>query len=91
MQNYRFCGIATNKTVIFSFCSFKHFSKLLVITVMRVFYLFRMVLNKKEEIRLDTNFVVIIKNTVNFVSEKKICSRRTKCIIRQNHEQISPF
>ena len=91
MQNYRFCGIATNKTVIFSFCSFKHFPKLLVVTVMRVFYLFRMILNKKVRIRLDTNFVVIIKNTVNFVSEKKLCSRRRSVIVQQNHEQMSPF
>jgi hypothetical protein len=74
MQKYRFCGIATNKTGNFYNCSRKQILKLLVLTMIAVFLLFRFVLNKNNMNRFNLNYVVKNKNTVNFVSEMTICS-----------------
>ena len=78
MQKYRFCGIATNKTGNFYFCSCKQILKLLVLTMIAALLLFRFVLNKNNRVRLNINFMVKNKNTVNFVSELTICSENER-------------
>lgn len=70
MQKYRFCGIAAKKKVKISSCRANKMRQTLVIIMFLHDLLFRLILNKRFANEIKTNNLCLIKNTINFVSNK---------------------